>query len=84
MRYELKYAMMLTQCLARWALHAAGPFEVQLKEALRRAEEVHDGLYGGGGRHFVRRFARRLQEVYAAAKGARGAGWVSGRRSGCR
>ncbi|CAJ1353975.1 unnamed protein product [Effrenium voratum] len=70
--YELKYAMMLAQCLARWRLSAAPRNVPQnqevLKKAMRSAEEAHDRLYGGGGRHFLTRMKRRLEDIYAALR----------------
>ncbi|CAJ1424396.1 unnamed protein product [Effrenium voratum] len=70
--YELKYAMMLAQCLARWRLSAAPKNVPQnqevLKKAMRSAEEAHDRLYGGGGRHFLTRMKRRLEDIYAALR----------------
>ncbi|CAL1167829.1 unnamed protein product [Cladocopium goreaui] len=69
--YELKYRMMLTQSLSRWALSAPAsnlPSADDLKEALKHAEEAHNRLYGGGGRHFVCRMKKRLEDVYAALR----------------
>lgn len=70
--YELKYRVMLVQCLTR-AVQAFGPQATfvtsqMLKEALKEAEEAHHRCFGGGGRHFVARMQPRLQEVFAALK----------------
>merc|ERR1712113_772104 len=46
--YELKYHMMLLQCLARQVLTGApGVSGKRLKEALRQAEDAHGRCYGG-------------------------------------
>eukprot|EP00933_Yihiella_yeosuensis_P068457 TRINITY_DN7408_c0_g2_i1.p1 TRINITY_DN7408_c0_g2~~TRINITY_DN7408_c0_g2_i1.p1 ORF type:complete len:201 (-),score=43.34 TRINITY_DN7408_c0_g2_i1:135-737(-) len=81
--YELKYRMMLTQCLSRWvhygipsnipawargSTNLGAPSAAELKDALRLAEEAHNRHYGGGGRHFVVRMKKRLEETYAALK----------------
>eukprot|EP00434_Breviolum_minutum_P006521 symbB.v1.2.005756.t1/scaffold289.1/size287290/1 len=70
--YELKYSMMLAQSISRWALSVPPgsklPPADELKEALKHAEEAHSRLYGGGGRHFVMRMKKRLEDVYAALR----------------
>ncbi|CAE7578202.1 UACA [Symbiodinium sp. CCMP2592] len=71
--YELKYHMMLVQCMARRTLSSppsALPDDTpaSMKEALRRAEEAHNRHYGGGGRHFLSRMQKRLEDFYAALR----------------
>ncbi|CAE7861805.1 SMYD3 [Symbiodinium necroappetens] len=71
--YELKYHMMLVQCMARRTLSSPpsalrNDTPTSMKEALRRAEEAHNRHYGGGGRHFLSRMQRRLEDFYAALR----------------
>merc|ERR1712129_692974 len=67
--YELKYRMMLLQCLSRQILACApGVSATSLKQALREAEDAHVRCYGGGARHFLLRMKKRLDEVFAALR----------------
>eukprot|EP00747_Dinoflagellata_sp_TGD_P220625 gnl/TRDRNA2_/TRDRNA2_92577_c1_seq1.p1 gnl/TRDRNA2_/TRDRNA2_92577_c1~~gnl/TRDRNA2_/TRDRNA2_92577_c1_seq1.p1 ORF type:complete len:172 (+),score=34.72 gnl/TRDRNA2_/TRDRNA2_92577_c1_seq1:75-518(+) len=70
--YELKYRMMLVQCLARQVLSGApGGSGRALRSAVREAEVGHARCYGGGTGHFRVRMKDRLEEVEAAIRRAK-------------
>lgn len=75
--YDVKYRMMLAQCLARQLLSTSRPNDtasaavaVRLREAMKDAEAAHNRCYGGGARHFLVRLQPRLDEIYAALRRA--------------